>query len=107
MNGEIVKWVPKRTPKLGWGVLTLLEAKTDSANTFLAMGNIEGTKNSLGDVLKILRNRIENEKVDQTLLKTCEYRETKRTRCNKFPTILDKKTGRYLCKSHLTKSRRI
>jgi len=103
ISGEqTVVWRPKRTPKLGWTDLTLLEALSDSAKTLLALGNIEDSKKQLNKILKILRNKIEKEKrrTPQTLLKTCEYRETNRTRCNRFPTKFNVQTGQYLCEKH-------
>jgi len=99
---EKVEWKPTRTPKLGWETLTVLEALADSAKVYLQFGNKEMCSKRLNEILKILRKKIEVEKKrsPQTLLKACEYRETKRTRCNKYPTTLNEKTGKYLCKNH-------
>lgn len=99
---ESVVWRPQRTPKLGWTTLTLLEAKADSASVHLEMGNEQDAAEQLNDVLQILRARIEEEKerTDQSLLQTCEYRETQKTRCNRYPTELAP-DGRHLCSRHM------
>jgi len=103
-NNEIVDWKPVRTPALSWTTLTLLEALADSAKTSLAMSNIDRAQMQLNKILKILRNTInlEKKRTNQTLLKRCEYRETKRTRCNKTPVKIHP-SGLYLCSYHFSK----
>ncbi len=108
LDGVEVEHKPIRTPKLSWNTLTILEKLVDSAKTSLHIqekngkNNFSTTYSSLNKALKILRKKIEIEKKisPQTLLKTCEFRETKRTRCNKFPTKYDSETGQYLCVKH-------
>lgn len=99
-GGIVIIWDSTRTPKLGWNELTLLEALTDSAKTLLAMDNINGTKQQLNNILTILRKKIEKEKPKHKLLNTCQYRETKRTRCNKYPTTFNPHFNLYLCEKH-------
>jgi len=103
-NDTIIIWdAVQRTPALGWNTLTLLEALCDSAKTSLAIGNLDRTEKQLNKMLKILRKKISLEKKrnPQSLLQRCEYRETKRTRCNKTPVF--EYNGKYYCKYHLTK----
>ena len=95
----IIIWDPTRTPALGWNNLTLLEAKADSAKVHLGMGNINKAQENLNHILTILRSAIEREKEKHDLLNRCEYRETKRTRCNKTPVIAYQ--GKYYCPYHL------
>lgn len=108
LNGKKVTWKPNRTPALGWDTLTLLEALTDSAKTFLAFDNIEKCNFQLNNLLTILRAEIEEQKKlsGQNLILRCEYRETKRTRCNTFP-IIGQKNGMNLCKKHFKKVKQI
>ena len=97
---EIITWKPKRTPKLAWNELTLLEALTDSAKTFLAFENYQQTANQLNSILTILRKKIEKEKANHKLLHTCQFRETKRTRCNCYPTKYNEHFNLFLCEKH-------
>jgi len=111
LNGVEVKHKPVRTPKLGWSTLTILEKLIDSAKTSLHIQekktnpNFSTVYRSLNKSLKILRAKIslEKKRTPQQLLHTCEFRETTKTRCNRFPTKYDKKTGKYLCEKHLKK----
>ena len=99
-KGQIISWKPKRTPALGWNTLTLLEALTDSAKTLLNLKNYNKTEEQINKILKILRNRIKTAKKEfRPLIQRCEYRETKRTRCNKTP-IIGIKSGISLCSYH-------
>jgi len=119
-NKDVVIWIsddvivahrPVRTPKIGWTTLTILEALCDSAKTSLHIQskrnnpNYETVFKSLNKALSILRKRIEKEKRDNHTLHTCQYRETNRTRCNRYPTVYDKTTGLYLCKKHLQQNK--
>lgn len=45
-NNKVVYWKPNRTPALGWNTLTLLEALTDSAKTFLSIGKAYDDKSN-------------------------------------------------------------
>jgi hypothetical protein len=102
-NSKVTTWKPIRTPALGWNTLTLLEALTDSAKTSLAVGNQERAEKQLNKVLKVLRQKVKFAKKNhRPLIQRCEYRETKRTRCNKTP-IEGIKNGKYLCKYHFNK----
>ena len=96
--GEVI-WYPTRTPALGWTDLTILEALADSSKVLLGFGNYKRVADRLNKILKILRYKIERAKRDShTLLNRCEFRETKRTRCNRTPVQLYGKE--YLCKRH-------
>ena len=109
-EGEEVEIDYKRTPKLGWNTLTMLEKLLDSVKTGLCIQEKKEVKDftrihlALNKALAITRNEIEiNKKLQpNTLLKSCEFRETKRTRCNYFPTRYDLNFGKYLCKKHHT-----
>ena len=99
-RGELVSWKPRRTPALGWNTLTLLEALSDSAKTFLNLKNYDDCEKQINKILKILRNKIKFAKKEFVpLIKRCEYRETKKTRCNKTP-IEGIKEGMALCSYH-------
>lgn len=98
-DNNIMTWKPVRTPALGWNTLTLLEALTDSAKTYLSLENYDKTASQLNNLLKILRNKIKVAKREfRPLINRCEYKETKRTRCNRTP--VEKINGIYLCKYH-------
>ena len=102
---NIVIWKPRRTPALAWNELTLLEALCDSAQQLLVRNNLQDCEKRLAEMLKILRSKIERSKKQnpQTLLHRCEYRETKRTRCNFTPVKLHP-SGKYLCDNHYKKT---
>jgi len=88
---EVVEWKATRMPALGWNALTLLEALADSAAHTLA-SNPDAAKRRLNDILRILRLNVEKEKsrVGRGLLKRrCPFRETTRTRCNRYPVLED------------------
>jgi len=101
-NNEKIEYKPKRTPALGWNTLTLLEALSDSAKTLLHLDNKEKALLRLNQILKILRREIEThkEKNRDNLLQRCEFRETKKTRCNRFP-VVGRKNGLNLCEKHM------
>jgi hypothetical protein len=102
-NDKIITWSPVRTPALGWNTLTLLEALTDSTKTLLSMKNLKKTQKQLNKILKILRNKIEFAKKNyRPLIQRCDFRETKRTRCNKTP-VIGSKNGLNLCSYHYNK----
>ena len=98
----------KRTPKLGWHSMTLIEKLLDSAKTSLHIQIKKETPDyttifrSLNKALTIVRNDIElaKKRSNQTFLKACEFRETKRTRCKGYPTKYDCVSGLYLCEKH-------
>ena len=102
-KNKVITWKPNRTPALGWNTLTLLEALADSANISLNIDNIFRCKTQLNKILKILRNKIAIAKRNyRPLLERCQFRETKRTRCNKTP-IKGRKNGVLLCSYHYNK----
>ena len=114
-NKDVVIWIQDRTivthrlvrtPAIGWSTLTMLEALCDSAKTAL---HIQAKREkpdyttvfrSLNKALAILRKRIAKEKRNNHTLHTCEYRETKRTRCNRYPTRYNPQKQKYLCEKH-------
>jgi hypothetical protein len=114
LDGVEIEHKPIRTPKLAWNTLTCLEKFVDSAKTALHIQekkhkqgkefNLKTVYLSLNKSLAMLRKKISLEKKisPQTLLKVCEYRETKRTRCKNYPTRYDETTGLYLCQKHHT-----
>lgn len=115
LDGVEVEHKPDKTPKLGWITLTILEALVDGAKTSLHMQLKKEQPDfskpfiRLNKALMILRKKIEltKKRNPQTLLKCCEFRESKRVRCNKYPTRYDGNTGQYLCKKHHTNFKEI
>lgn len=65
----------------------------------------EDCQQRLEKMLKILRAKVERVKKQnpQTLLQRCEFRETKRTRCNFTPAKLHP-SGKFLCTYHFSKA---
>lgn len=98
----------KRTPKLGWHSMTLLEKCMDSVKTSLHMQekkeklDFSTAFRSLNQGLKIVRHDIELAKKHspQLTFNACMFRETKRTRCKGYPTRWDINANAYLCKKH-------
>jgi len=88
-----------RTPALGWTELTFLEALADSAKTCLSLGSVEKANDRLNKILTILRAIITKEKRKGIIFERCQFRETNRTRCNRFPCV-GVISGVPLCKSH-------
>ena len=84
-----VVWEAARTPALGWNSLTLLEALADSAAHTITTNPARATA-KINDMLRILRKNISIEKARaKKLIKRCPYRETMRTRCNRYPVLSD------------------
>ena len=100
-NGILINHKPTRTPAIGWHTLTILEALADSARTALDLNAPATARASLNKSLKIIRARLTEEmKNHKDLIQRCEFRETTKTRCNRFPTEWDSKLGMYVCEKH-------
>ena len=106
LNGVEIETIPTRTPKLSWNTLTILEKLVDSVKTSLHIQITKEQPNfntaflNLNKALKLLRKKISLEKKynPQSLLHTCEFRETIKTKCNRYPTKLFE--NKYYCNKH-------
>lgn len=111
VSGELEKEIihkEGRHPKIGWEILTVLEAKADGARQCLVRGNKEGAINRISDIISITRRLIKRRKLNMKILENrCTYKDVVYSVdnsggvCDKYP--VKKYKGKWFCKKHLDK----